>query len=126
MPFRSGSAGRSSTGSTSASTPPRRPPSRRNHGGALARWAGPRPAAPGRLAGARPKLAMIGRSHYCVGDLFGPLWERYNQLRGMNAALEDVAVNPPEAPRLLDALVEYQGEYIRQWGALGPLDPLQL
>src|SRR3990172_6956710 len=86
----------------------------------------PDPAAPGRLDGALPKLAMIGRSHYCVGDLFGPLWERYNQLRGMNAALEDVAVNPPEAPRLLDALVEYQVEHIRQWGALGQIDAIQL
>ena len=86
----------------------------------------PDPAAAGRFDGVLPKLARIGASHYVVGTTHFTLWERYSQLRGMGAALEDVADNPPEAGLLFDAIVEYQVELIRRWGALGGVDAVML
>lgn len=86
----------------------------------------PVPAAVGRFDAMLPKLASIGPTHYVVGTTHCTLWERYNQLRGMNAALEDMAEDPPGAERLLDALVEYQVELIHRWGALGGVDAVML
>jgi uroporphyrinogen decarboxylase len=86
----------------------------------------PDPAAAGRFDALFPKLARIGPSHYVVGTTHSTLWERYNQLRGMSAALEDIAEHPPEADRLLDAIVDYQVELIHRWGKLGGIDAIML
>ena len=86
----------------------------------------PDPTAPGRFDAVLPRLAMVGGSHYVVGTTQFALWERYGHLRGMDAAFEDMAVNPPETGRLLDALVEFQIELIRRWSGLGGVDAVML
>jgi uroporphyrinogen decarboxylase len=86
----------------------------------------PDAAAPGRFDALLPRLAAVGPSRYVVGTTHCTLWERYNQLRGMGAALEDMAEYPPEAGRLLDAIVEFQVGLIRRWGALGGVDAVML
>ena len=85
----------------------------------------PDPAAAGRFDGVLPKLARIGPSHYVVGTTHFTLWERYSQLRGMGAALEDMA-DPLRRRTTLRRLVDYQVELVRRWGELGGVDAVML
>lgn len=86
----------------------------------------PDPRAPGRLDAALGAVAAIGPTTYLAVTTHQALWERFNQLRGMEVAFEDLAYVEPEAERLLEALTEYQLELIRRWAALGPVDAVFL
>ena len=86
----------------------------------------PDPAAVGRFDAIRPRLAAVGPSRYVVGTNHFSVWERYNQLRGMGAALEDIALQPPEMDRLLDVLVDHQVGLVHQWADLGGVDAVML
>lgn len=86
----------------------------------------PDPAAAGRFDAIRPRLAAVGPSRYVVGTNHFSVWERYNQLRGMGAALEDIALQPPEMDQLLDVLVDHQVGLVHQWADLGGVDAVML
>ena len=82
--------------------------------------------APGRLDGAVQRLSRLGQRQYIVADMAAALWERYMRVRGMGAALEDVADDAHEMGYLLDALVEFHVALIRRWGGLGQVDAIQI
>ncbi len=86
----------------------------------------PDPRAAGRFDAALPVAADAGRTHYLVGTTHQALWERYAQLRGMEAAFEDLLIGGRESTRLLDALVEYQVALVERWGSLEGVDALFL
>jgi uroporphyrinogen decarboxylase len=86
----------------------------------------PDPRAPGRFDEALPVVAVFGPTHYLAGTTHQAIWERYAQLRGMEAAFEDLLTGGVESGRLLDELVEYQVGLIERWGSLGGVDAVFL
>lgn len=86
----------------------------------------PDPDAPGRFDGALPTVAALGPTHHLVGTTHAALWERYAQLRGAEAAFEDLAVRPPGLERLLDAILEVQLALVARWASLDGIDAIFL
>ncbi len=86
----------------------------------------PDPCAPGRLDGALAALRALAPTRWTAGTTHQAIWERYNQLRGMESAFEDLVSDEPAVERLLDAITEYGVELIRRWPSAGPVDAIFL
>jgi uroporphyrinogen decarboxylase len=79
----------------------------------------PDPRGPGRLDEAAAALAPHRGKKYCIGvDVLG-LLEVLRNIRGMEELFMDFHANPAEVNRLIEAVVEFQIEVLRGWGAMG-------